>query len=148
MNWNIKTFQELSNEILYQIMRERVDVFVVEQTCPYPELDNYDQAAIHYFLKINNEIAAYVRMLPSGSKYEEASIGRVMVMKEYRGHGYAGVLMQKAMDYISEEWGETKIKIQAQFYLKTFYTNLGFKQLSDSYLEDGIPHIDMVWEWK
>lgn len=144
MNWSIKKFQELSNEELYQVMKARVDIFVVEQACSYPELDNQDQTAIHYFLKINNEIAAYIRMLPSGAKYEEASIGRVLVVEKHRGQGYAGELMQKAINYILEEWGETKIKIQAQVYLEKFYGNLGFKAISDSYLEDGIPHIDMV----
>lgn len=148
MKWYINSFQDLSNESLYKILKARTDVFVVEQNCPYPELDNYDQASIHYYLKVNNEIAAYVRILPKGSKYREVSIGRVLVAKKYRGNGYARELMQKAIDYIFSDWGETEIKIQAQVYLEEFYTSLGFRKNSMSYLEDGIPHIDMIWDGK
>lgn len=148
MKWYINSFQDLSNESLYKILKARTDVFVVEQNCPYPELDNYDQASIHYYLKVNNEIAAYVRILPKGSKYREVSIGRVLVAKKYRGNGYARELMQKAIDYVVSAWGETEIKIQAQVYLEEFYTSLGFRKNSMSYLEDGIPHIDMIWDGK
>lgn len=148
MKWYINSFQDLSNESLYKILKARTDVFVVEQNCPYPELDNYDQASIHYYLKVNNEIAAYVRILPKGSKYREVSIGRVLVAKKYRGNGYARELMQKAIDYVVSDWGETEIKIQAQVYLEEFYTSLGFRKNSMSYLEDGIPHIDMIWDGK
>lgn len=148
MIWNLKTFQELSNVDLYQLLKARTDVFVVEQNCPYPELDNYDQTSIHYYLKVNNEVAAYVRILPKGSKYLKASIGRVLVVKKYRGNGYARELMQKAIDYVVSDWGEKEIKIQAQVYLERFYTSLGFKKINMSYLEDGIPHIDMIRDVK
>lgn len=144
MEWHVKTFQELSNEELYQLLKARTDVFVVEQNCPYPELDNYDQVSIHYFSKVNNEIAAYVRILPKESKYLEVSIGRVMVAKKYRGYGYARELMQKAIDFVVDDWAETKIKIQAQVYLENFYFSLGFRKITATYLEDGIPHIDMI----
>ncbi|GGB44168.1 acetyltransferase [Lentibacillus populi] len=145
MHWYKKAFQEIPAIELYQIIKARVDVFVVEQNCPYEELDNCDQKAIHYFLKINNEIAAYVRILPKGIKFPEVSIGRVLVTQKYRGKGYAKAVMQKAIDFISEEWQETTIKIQAQTYLHKFYASFGFKQVSEVYLEDDIPHIDMIW---
>lgn len=149
MEWHIKSFQELSNNELYQIIKARVDVFVVEQECPYEELDNYDQDSIHLFLKVNSEIAANVRLLPQGLKYEEAaSIGRVLVVKKYRGNGYAKEIMQKAIDYIANKWQADKIKIQGQEYLNKFYASLGFEQISESYLVDGIPHIDMIWQDK
>lgn len=148
MKWYIKTFNELTNEELYQILQARTDIFVVEQNCPYPELDNFDQVSIHYFLKINSDIAAYVRILPSNSKYKEVSIGRVLVVKQFRGSGYAQAIMQKAVDYIVNELNEKRIKMQAQVYLKKFYSSFGFSQQSASYLEDNIPHIDMIWERK
>ncbi|MUK89761.1 GNAT family N-acetyltransferase [Ornithinibacillus sp. L9] len=145
MEWNIKEFNELPNDELYELLKARIDVFVVEQNCPYPELDNYDQQSLHYYLKVNNEIAAIVRLLPKGLKYKNAaSIGRVMVVKKFRGNGYAKELMLKAIDYISNEWGTDKIKIQAQVYLREFYGSLGFEQISEEYLEDDIPHIDML----
>lgn len=148
MEWHIKTFQDLTNDELYALMKLRVDVFVVEQECPYPELDNFDQQAIHYFLKTKNDTVANVRILPSNSKYQEASIGRVLVAKKFRGQGYAQEIMRKAIHYIVSEWNETRIKIQGQEYLNNFYSNLGFKQVSESYMDDGIPHIDMIWEEK
>ncbi|WP_188456103.1 GNAT family N-acetyltransferase [Virgibacillus oceani] len=148
MNWYIKSFQEFSADELYQIIKARVDVFVVEQACPYYELDNHDQRSIHYYLKVDNEIAAYVRIVPKESKYPEVSIGRVLVSEKFRGQGYAKEIMQRAIEYIFEEWNENKIKIQAQEYLKKFYSSFGFRQISDSYLEDNIPHIDMILEKK
>src|SRR5690625_7721587 len=81
MKYVIKTFDELTNHELYQILKTRVDVFVVEQTCPYPEIDDYDQHAIHYFLKEKNNLVAYTRLLPSQLRYNEASIGRVLVTR-------------------------------------------------------------------
>lgn len=145
MNWYKKEFTELSNEELYGLLKARVDVFVVEQACPYGEIDNFDQQAIHYYLKINDEFVAYVRILPKNTKYKEVSIGRVLVVKEYRGNGYAEKIMQRSIAYVVNEWKETTIKIQAQHYLKRFYSTLGFEQISAIYLEDEIPHIDMVF---
>ena len=148
MEYYIKTFHELTNEELYQLLKARVDVFVVEQECPYPEIDNYDQQAIHYFLKDNEDIVALVRLLPAGFRYKKPSIGRVLVTEKYRGHGYARDIMNKAIKYIQKEWNEDKMKLQAQVYLEKFYSSLGFKRISDEYLEDNIPHIDMIWQRK
>ncbi|MEN1968412.1 GNAT family N-acetyltransferase [Lentibacillus sp. N15] len=148
MQWFKKSFNEIPAKELYQIIKARIDVFVVEQTCPYEELDNCDQDAIHLFLKENNNIAAYCRLLPTGTTFPEASIGRVLVVEKYRGEGYAKIMMQQAIDFITGQWKETTIKIQAQTYLETFYGSFGFQQISDVYLEDGIPHFDMIWEHK
>ncbi|APC47067.1 GNAT family N-acetyltransferase [Virgibacillus halodenitrificans] len=146
MEWCLKGYSDLTNEELYELMKARVDIFVVEQECAYPELDDYDQQSMHCFLKINEQIAAYVRILPANTKYKEVSIGRVLVVKEFRGKGYATQIMQKAIDYINNEWQERKIKIQAQAHLENFYNQLGFKKISEVYLDDNIPHIDMIWE--
>ncbi|MFZ3579424.1 GNAT family N-acetyltransferase [Virgibacillus sp. DJP39] len=145
MEWHIKDFQALSNDELYNIMKARVDVFVVEQECAYEEIDGHDQEAVHYFLTVNDEIAAYVRILPTKSKYDEASIGRVLVTKPHRGKGYGKLVMENAIQYITNEWNENRIKIQAQNYLHKFYSELGFIQKSEIYLDDNIPHIDMIW---
>ncbi|SHG08677.1 GNAT family N-acetyltransferase [Ornithinibacillus halophilus] len=145
MEWNIKKFTDLSNKEMYELLKARVDVFVVEQNCPYPELDNLDQQSIHYFLKVDGEIAANVRLLPKGLKYEEAaSIGRVLVVEKFRGNGFAHEIMKRAIRFIEDEWNEECIKIQAQEYLNDFYGSHGFDRISDTYLEDGIPHIDML----
>ncbi|WP_042142368.1 GNAT family N-acetyltransferase [Paucisalibacillus sp. EB02] len=147
MQWHSKNFNELTNHELYSILKARTDVFVVEQNCAYPELDNYDQESIHYYGTIKNEIAAYVRLLPKGLKYEDAAaIGRVLVSKKFRSHGIAREIMERSIDFIVDEWKENNIKIQAQDYLKDFYRSLGFIQISDVYLEDGIPHIDMQFK--
>lgn len=144
MTWTLKKFQDLSVFELYSILKARVDIFVVEQSCAYPEIDNYDQQAMHLFLKNNENLIAYVRILPKHTKYNEVSIGRVLVLKDYRFQGYATKIMQKAIHYIINEWQEQTIKIQAQHHLKNFYSSLGFKQISDVYLDDNIPHIDMI----
>src|SRR5699024_6560905 len=142
MKWYAKKFNDSSVNELYNILKARVDVFVVEQACAYPEIDNYDQKSLHLSLEVDERLAAYVRILPAHSKYKEVSIGRVLVVKEYRGQGYAEEIMKKAIDYVMTVWEENTIKIQAQHYLSEFYSNLGFEQITDIYLEDDIPHID------
>lgn len=144
MNWSKKEFNDLSVNELYAILKARVDVFVVEQACPFPEIDNYDQQSLHVSLKNKDEILAYVRLLPKNSKYKEASIGRVLVVKEHRGKGYAEAIMKEAINHIFNEWNNEEIFIQAQHYLVKFYASLGFKQITDIYLEDDIPHVDMI----
>ncbi|RIU89055.1 GNAT family N-acetyltransferase [Oceanobacillus picturae] len=148
MNWHTKAFSELTTTELYKLLKARTDVFVVEQNCAYPELDNLDQESMHLYLEEEGEVAALVRIIPAGNKYTEASIGRVMVVNKFRGKGYARDVMEKALQFITEEWKESRIKIQAQEYLKAFYQSFGFKQMTEPYLDDGILHIDMIWESK
>ncbi|AMM97774.1 GNAT family N-acetyltransferase [Bacillus pumilus] len=143
VNWTCETFEELTKEDLYLILMERVNVFVVEQTCPYPEIDQRDQEALHLMAKEDGTIVAYCRIFQSGIIYEEASIGRVLVTQAGRKKGYGKMLLSKALEKLSE-LGETSVKIQAQAYLKSFYESFGFKAVSDCYEEDGIPHLDMV----
>jgi ElaA protein len=146
MSWNVKRFDELTTTELYAILKERTQVFVVEQECPYLEVDGKDLLTYHLYKEENGEIAAYARLLPPGVSYTEASIGRVFVRKEYRGRGLAGELLIRSLDFLHGELGETKIKIQAQEYLREFYGSFGFTAITDTYLDDGIPHIDMVLE--
>jgi ElaA protein len=146
MSWNVRRFDELTTNELYAILKERTQVFVVEQECPYLEVDGKDLLSYHLYKEENGEIAAYARLLPPGVSYLEASIGRVFVKKEYRGRGFAGELLIRSLDFLHGELGETKIKIQAQEYLREFYGSFGFTAITDTYLDDGIPHIDMVLE--
>lgn len=146
MEWSKKAFSDLSVDELYDILKARVDVFVVEQTCPYPEIDNYDQQSLHIYLKNEDDLLGYARILPKNSKFQEASIGRVLVVKKYRGKGFAELIMKEAINHIFNEWKEEVIFIQAQHYLSEFYSSLGFKQITDVYLEDNIPHIDMIYK--
>ncbi|MBO8157272.1 MAG: GNAT family N-acetyltransferase [Bacillaceae bacterium] len=148
MEWTLKSYDELTKDELYAILKERVDVFVVEQTCPYPEIDGYDEQSLHLYVEDNGNIAAYCRILPGGTMYEEASIGRVLVKKEYRGSGLAREMMEKAMEIVKNEWNENKVKLHAQEYLKEFYGSFGFEPVTDVYLEDGIPHVDMIYTRK
>ncbi len=144
MSWNIKKFDELTNIELYTILKERTDVFVVEQECPYPEVDGKDLHAVHLFKEDKGVIAAYLRILPAGVSYQEASLGRVLVRREFRGQGLARELVQRGLDIIRSEWKETVVKIQAQEHLSEFYGSFGFEAVSEMYLEDGIPHVDMM----
>ncbi|GLF91322.1 GNAT family acetyltransferase [Bacillus safensis] len=145
IKWTCHTFEQLSKEDLYLVLMERVNVFVVEQACPYPEIDHRDQEAIHLVAKENNAIVAYCRIFQKGIMYKEASIGRVLVTQAGRKKGYGKILLDKAIEKLNE-LGEKRIKIQAQAYLKSFYESFGFKAVSDCYDEDGIPHLDMVRE--
>ncbi|WP_319204841.1 GNAT family N-acetyltransferase [uncultured Ilyobacter sp.] len=145
MEWNIKKFDELSNRELYDIMQQRVDVFVVEQNCPYAEIDGKDIDAYHLFAADDGNIAAYTRILHPGVSFDEVSIGRVLVNMAYRGEGLGQELMKKTMEFVTKDLKEKSIKIAAQEYLLEFYLSLGFEEASDVYLEDGIPHIDMLF---
>ncbi|RKQ12092.1 GNAT family N-acetyltransferase [Ureibacillus endophyticus] len=144
MNFQLKTFNELTTTELYNILKERTDVFVVEQNCPYPEVDGKDLQSYHLFKEENGEIIAYLRILPPGVSYPELSIGRVLVKEDYRGQKLAQQMMEQALSYITSELKETTVKIQAQHYLEDFYRSFGFEVISEVYLEDGIPHIDML----
>ncbi|GAB4075072.1 GNAT family N-acetyltransferase [Barrientosiimonas marina] len=148
MNWHVKSFQELTNDELFALMKLRVNIFVVEQACAYSELDDYDRQALHYFAEDDGDIVANVRLLPRDTAFKEPSIGRVVVAPEYRGGGYGRRIMQKAMHYIAGQWHEPVIKLSAQTHLKSFYGELDFRQLSDAYLDSGISHVDMIWEQK
>ncbi|MBU9711413.1 GNAT family N-acetyltransferase [Evansella tamaricis] len=144
MGWNIRTFGELTTEELYKILMERVSIFVVEQECPYPEIDGKDELALHLFLEKDGKIAAYARLFKGGDYYEEASIGRILVKDSFRKTGLGKDLLSRAISIIQDEWKEKEIKIQAQNYLRDFYSSFGFRPITEIYLEDNIPHVDMV----
>ncbi|MBG9979899.1 GNAT family N-acetyltransferase [Facklamia lactis] len=143
MNWISKQFNQLTLEELYEILFLRCNVFIVEQNCPYLDIDHHDQESTHLFLKNEENIIAYCRILPPGISYQEASIGRVVVDNNFRGSGHARILMEKAIEYVFNEMNLNEIKISGQAYLVKFYESLGFICVSEPYLEDNIKHVDL-----
>ena len=140
----VKKFNELSIQELYSLLKLRSEIFVVEQDCVYQDLDGKDAKALHVIGINNNEVVAYTRIFKPGDYFDIASIGRVAVRKDYRKYGYGKDIMQASINAVNEKFKEQQIKISAQTYLDKFYTELGFKAIGEGYLEDGIPHIQMV----
>ena len=140
----VKRFDELSVEEIYEILRARAEVFIVEQNCAYQDIDNKDKRSYHVFFKDETGILAYLRVLKKGVSFEEVSIGRVLTIK--RGCGLGKILMLEGIKIAKEKFQADRIKIGAQRYAKEFYEKVGFKQVSGEFLEDGIPHIHMVWD--
>ena len=145
IQWETKTFDRLGTDELYELLKLRVDVFVVEQSCAYRELDEKDRhpGTLHF---TGRKLVAYLRILPPGLSFNRPSIGRVAVSKTNRRQGLCRIMMEKAVDQICRVWPGLGVKISAQVYLETFYGSCGFEKASDSYIEDGIPHLDMVRE--
>ena len=152
MTWIEKTFDELTTTELYALLHLRNEVFIVEQKCPYQDLDYADQAAVHVMgYDADNRLAAYTRIFAPGIRsrgmtYDMASIGRVLTSGAARGKGIGKELMERSIAVLEERFGKQPVKISAQQYLKAFYESLGFRQTSDMYLEDDIPHIEMIRE--
>jgi ElaA protein len=144
VNWICKKFSDLSPLELYHLLQLRSEVFVVEQNCVFLDMDNSDQQCFHLMGCIENKLVAYARIVPPGRIYKEASIGRVVTSPSVRKKGVGKLLMQKAIEICNQLFGNTDIRIGAQFYLKNFYGCFGFNQVSDVYLEDGIEHIYML----
>lgn len=144
MDWYIRKFEELKLEEMYEILKIRSEVFVVEQNCVYQDCDNKDKVAYHLFATENGSVVAYLRILEQGIYYDEPSVGRVLTSKEQRGRGLGKIAMIKAIDFIKNTLKEEKIKISAQEYAIPFYEGVGFKVFSKVYLEDDIPHVEMI----
>jgi len=141
---NVKTFQELSTHELYAILQLRSEVFVVEQDCVYQDVDDKDQKALHVIGFKNDNVVAYTRIFKPGDYFKESSIGRVVVAHSERKYGYGVEIMNASIYAIQEHYKETSIRISAQTYLLKFYASLGFKKVGEEYLEDGIPHVNMI----
>ncbi len=137
----IKHFNELSCEELFDIYKARVEVFVVEQQCPYQEVDDADKVAYHIWLQDEDGIQAYARALPAGATFKEASVGRVISKK--RHCGLATKVVSAAVQVVREKFHENTIRIEAQEYAKSLYEKVGFVQISEPFIEDGIPHVLM-----
>lgn len=143
INWLLKKFEELTPHELYAALQLRNEVFVVEQNCVFQDADDKDLDSYHLLGYVDNKLIAYTRLVPPGVIYIEPSIGRVVTSPSVRGSGAGKELMQESINNCYSLFGKQSIKIGAQLYLKKFYEGLGFAQISDAYLEDGIPHIYM-----
>ena len=145
ITWTAKAFKDLSVDEYFEIIYLRTEIFVVEQDCPYQEVDEKDRQSYHLFGRAENgELIAVTRVLPKGISYDEISVGRVALKKEYRGKGIADTLMLETLNFIKQEFGKQAIRISAQEYLLKCYNKHGFKQVGEMYLEDDIPHIEML----
>jgi len=144
LKFKIKAFNELTVIELYQLLQLRSDVFIVEQNCVYPDIDGKDLKALHVIGEFENKIVAYARIFRPNDYFENASIGRVVVAEKFRANKWGYDLMENAIAGIETHFGCQKITISAQLYLKKFYESLGFQQVSENYLEDGIEHIEML----
>ncbi|MDR2237433.1 MAG: GNAT family N-acetyltransferase [Chryseobacterium sp.] len=142
--WKIKNFDEFTVPELYAVLKARIDVFVIEQNCPYPDLDNYDQKAVHIWAEENGDILAYCRVFDKGIKYNETSIGRVLTTEKARGRSLGKQLIQYAVETIENRFHTTAVRISAQDYLLRFYAGFGFEDTGKKYLEDDIPHTEMI----
>lgn len=156
LNMVILGFDKLSVQQLYEVLRLRSEVFVVEQRCVYQDVDNKDIQAEHLLCYKGEKIVGYARLLPAGLSYAGPSIGRVCVERESRGLGYAEQIMRCAVAHIHEDKAfletsdlkQAPLEIGAQVYLQKFYEKLGFRASSEAYDEDGILHIDMQYQTK
>ena len=145
ISWQIHAWSDLSTETLYAILALRAEVFVVEQNCPYQDVDGKDLKSLHVCgYSENGELYAYARLVKPGVSYDEWSIGRVITSPRVRRTGTGEALMQTCMDYFNEHHIST-VRISAQSYLHDFYTKFGFVRVSEEYLEDDIPHMEMLF---
>lgn len=148
ITWQWSPFTDLTRDDLYAIMQVRQDVFIVEQDCVYPDADGRDQDAWHLLgwrqQSAGRELVAYLRVLPPGTKYNEAAIGRLLTTAAVRGSGAGRELTAEGLRYTAHEFPDTDIRISAQLYLERFYRSFGFEAVTKPYDEDGIPHIEML----
>ena len=146
IRWDIKKFEELSTTELYRIMQLRLEVFSVEQNCAYQDADGKDFNCFHLSgFNDANDLVVYSRIVPPGISFKEVSIGRVISSQKARGTGAGKELLKKSMEFIKQQFGNLPIRIGAQCYLIKFYSSFGFEISGEEYLEDNIPHIEMVF---
>ncbi|APD06042.1 UPF0039 protein [Flavobacteriaceae bacterium UJ101] len=146
-NWQIKSWEELTKKEFHDMIQLRETVFVVEQNCPYLDVDGKDEQSYHLFLYRQNHMVAYSRLIPRGISYNNGlSIGRVVVSPDFRGQQLARDMMKLAIQQTLELFKEDTIIISAQTYLLNFYTSLGFQSTGKEYLEDNLPHIKMIYK--
>ena len=142
-HWQWSHFKGLTAEQWHNLLQLRINVFVVEQNCAYPELDGKDPDCIHVWAERNGRVVAVARVVPPGLSYHEVSLGRVAIMEPHRREGLGRKLMDFCLQTITAEFGRLPIRISAQTYLLPFYQSLGFEDTGKEYLEDDIPHVQM-----
>jgi len=139
----LKSFKDLNKEELYKLLQLRIEVFVVEQNCPYQDFDDLDQAAQHMWIEEAGEVISYLRINSGGTKFKEPSLGRIVTKEKYRKNGLATKLIYEALKVIQEKYGRP-VMISAQSHLQNYYQAFGFETCSEEYLEDDIPHVNMI----
>lgn len=144
MTIEIKAFNELNLNSLYEVLQLRAEVFVVEQNCPYQDVDGKDQKAMHILGYHKEQLVAYTRVFEPGYYFDNASIGRVVVKENVRQYGFGKDIMKASIAFIEDTLDLSTIELSAQTYLKKFYNDLGFQEIGEGYLEDDIPHIRML----
>ena len=144
ISWSIKSFDELIKNELYDLLKLRSEVFVVEQNCVYQDIDDKDIKGTHFFGQDGSDLIAYLRVMEVGVLYpNHMSIGRVVVKQTHRNKKLGNEILANAIDFCRKKFPKTPIKISAQTHLKSFYNQLGFEFKGEAYLEDGIPHCAM-----
>jgi len=145
LEYTFKRFDSLTGREMYDVLRARQAVFVLEQTCLYPDIDDWDPASHHLLGRdADGQLVAYLRLLPPGSRYPEASLGRVLTTTRGRKQGFGRQIMNEGIRLADELFPESGIRLPAQCYLERFYRELGFETVSAPFDEDGIPHVEMV----
>jgi ElaA protein len=149
INWEVKSFEDLTSKELYSILQLRAEVFIVEQNCPYQDMDGKDSFSFHLLgTDADGKLIVYARILPADISFREVSIGRVVSSPAVRRTGAGMELMEMALKVAEDKYGKVPVRIGAQLYLKKFYERFGFKQVSEMYLEDGIEHVEMLRDTK
>ncbi len=146
ITWRCLAFNELSTDQLFELLKLRQDIFVLEQQCLYPDIDEKDRSSHHLlgYYENSSNLVAYLRIVCPGMSYREPSLGRVAVAKAIRRNGMGEILVERGVQELRKLYPDTRIQIGAQYYLKQFYESAGFETSGETYLEDGIPHIDMI----
>ena len=143
----IKTFHELDKEELYKFMQLRIEVFIVEQDCPYQDLDDLDSQGTHIWIEEDGVVLTYLRLNPPGTRFKEPSLGRIVTKETARSRGLAEIIINKALEIIDNDY-VMPTRISAQSYLEDYYSKFGFVKCSEEYMEDNIPHIEMLRDVK
>ncbi|MDP3617192.1 MAG: GNAT family N-acetyltransferase [Rhodoferax sp.] len=146
MAWKLSAFDALSVHELYELLQLRTEVFVLEQNCVFQDMDGADAQAVHLMGRHDGQLLAYARCFPAGVKFAEVSIGRVVTHKRVRGSGLGHLLIEQALAAVATLWGRQPVRIGAQTRLKNFYTGHGFADVGIAYVEDGIEHLEMIWQ--
>lgn len=144
IEWKIFKFPDLTPEYLYQALKLRQDIFILEQNCFYHDIDNLDQVSLHLFLVSDSETAGYLRIVPPDKKFSEVSLGRILIASDFRGKKLGLKLVEKGIE-LATKYFKSPIRIEAQEYLEQFYSDLGFKRDSGIYELDGINHLQMIF---
>ena len=144
LSWDWKSFDELNKDELYEILKFRQEIFIVEQKSWYVDADNLDQFSLHLLVQNRLGLIGYLRLTPPGKKYKEASIGRVSIREDHRGKKLGDKLLSKGIEKSKQVYKSSSCRISAQEHLIAYYENHGFRVQGTPYDEDGIPHIEML----